>query len=240
MLFRDGEAVASARWWKRVTRSVRGPLSALSPNANEGVSRIRAGWEAVNSCALTLATCLLASPVYFISQSVNRKTLRRPASPRHRSVATSTYVSRYSPCLYTATRHAASVPAKLMALSPERIGIVRDGMNQRRSKIQGQTSPGFSFRFAPPGFPAFSSCIFPIPGIPEVSGSLLRSITLNSGFFPVLFRFPISPLIPVFWLCECFWVFRIFSNRSTFRSGEIYRTFRALYTFPIFHAVRLG
>lgn len=83
----------------RVTRSVRGPLSALSPNANEGVSCIRAGREAVNSCALTLATCLLASLVYFILQSVNRKTLRRPARPRHRSVATSTYVSRYSPVL---------------------------------------------------------------------------------------------------------------------------------------------
>lgn len=50
-------------------------------------------------------------------------------------------------CLYPATRHAASVPAKLMALSPERTGIVRHGMNGRRLKIQGQASTVSSSRF---------------------------------------------------------------------------------------------
>lgn len=146
------------------------------------VSRVGAGGrEAVNSCALTLATCLLASPVYFISQSVNRKTLRRPAwssVPR----LPSAYVSRYSGVLVaTATRHAASVPAKLMALS---LGTHRDrrfrgdGTDERTLKNPG-SGPGdvFVSMADPPWTSDFLERVSAAPGILESLPRLSRANT---------------------------------------------------------------
>lgn len=161
----------------RGSRDVRGPLS-----ANQGVSRIRGSREAVNSCALTLATCLLASTVYFISQSVNRKTLRRPAGLRHRSAATSTYVSRYTPCSCTATQHAASVPVKLMALSPETHSdrSRRDG----QATLKNPRSDLGTRRLIRPRFPDVSKNIFATLGTLEVLVVIISKFCSPARFHP--------------------------------------------------------